>query len=44
MIMDFFGLQQVPSGFTMIGYIFIIPGIFLILIGQNIYQKTKKAE
>jgi hypothetical protein len=41
-IMDFIGLQQMPSGYTVMGYIFIIPGTFLILIGQNIYQKMKK--
>jgi hypothetical protein len=42
MIMDFIGLQHMPSGNTVMGYIFIIPGTFLILIGQNIYQKMKK--
>jgi len=42
MIMDFIHLQQMPSGYTVMGYIFIIPGTFLILIGQNIYQKTTK--
>ena len=44
MIMDFAGLQQIPSGYTVMGYIFIIPGTFLILIGQNTYQKLQKAE
>lgn len=44
MIMDFAGLQQLPSGFTVMGYIFIIPGTFLILIGQSTYQKLQKAE
>ena len=42
--MDFAGIQQIPSGYTVMGYIFIIPGTFLLLIGQNIYQKIQRAE
>jgi hypothetical protein len=44
MIMDTAKLQHIPSGYTVMGYIFIIPGTFLILVGQNIYQKIQKAE
>jgi hypothetical protein len=42
MFIDLIGLQPMPSGYTMMGYLFYLPGMFLIVIGQNAYQKIQK--
>lgn len=38
-------VQRMPGSFSLIGYIFILPGLLLILVGQCLYQRIKdKAE
>lgn len=36
------GVQEMPGGFALIGYAFIIPGNILILIGQWLFQNSQK--
>ena len=43
-ILNLVGVQSLPGSFACIGYIFIIPGIFLILIGQCMFQRSQKKE
>ena len=33
------GIQLLPGSSTIIGYVFIVPGISLILVGQCLYQR-----
>ncbi len=35
------GVQSMPGSFTIFGYIFVICGLFLILIGQFLLQREK---
>lgn len=36
-------IQTLPGNFSMFGYIFIFLGIFVILLGQCLYQKEKSS-
>jgi hypothetical protein len=42
MMVDIISVQEMPSGYAFMGFIFIIPGMFLILVGQYIFQKAQK--
>ena len=44
LILEMTGVQIMPGPFAFIGYIFIIPGNFLILIGQWMFQREHKKE
>lgn len=44
LILEIAGVQVLPGSFAFIGYIFIIPGTFLILIGQWMFQREQKKE
>jgi hypothetical protein len=40
-LVHLFGVQMMPNSFTFVGYLLIVPGLFLILIGQCLFQRIK---
>jgi len=40
-LLEWAGIQTMPKAYTFIGYLFIVPGMLLILVGQCLYQRTK---
>lgn len=41
LLLEWFGVQTMPKAYSFIGYLFIVPGLLLILIGQCLYQRSK---
>ena len=39
LIVDIAGIQRLPGNFTIIGYVFYVPGLCLILVGQCLYLR-----
>jgi hypothetical protein len=39
LLVDISGIQQIPGHFTIIGYVFFVPGLCLILVGQCLFQR-----
>lgn len=39
LLIDVAGIQRLPGNFTVIGYLFFVPGLCLILVGQCLYQR-----
>lgn len=39
LILDFSGIQKLPGNFTVIGYVFLVPGICMILVGQCLFNR-----
>lgn len=39
LIIDFLGVQKLPGNFSIVGYVFLVPGICLILVGQCLYNR-----
>ena len=39
LLLDIAGIQNLPGNFTLMGYIFFVPGLCLILVGQCLYQR-----
>lgn len=47
LLLEVAGIQKLPGNFTIIGYLFFVPGLCLILVGQCLYQRIsakKKAD
>jgi hypothetical protein len=40
-LLEWSGIQNMPHAYSFIGYLFIIPGLLLILVGQCLYQRSK---
>lgn len=40
--LDLSGIQGLPGHFCMVGFLLILPGMFLVLVGQKIYQRDKE--
>jgi hypothetical protein len=40
-LVHLFGVQMLPTSLTFVGYLLIVPGLFLILIGQCLFQRIK---
>lgn len=38
-ILDITDVQRLPAGFTIIGYLLMVPGLCLILVGQCLFQR-----
>lgn len=38
-ILDLVDIQRMPDNFTLIGYLFMVPGMSLILVGQCLFQR-----
>lgn len=41
MLLEWFGVQMMPRAYSFIGYLFIVPGLLLILVGQCLYQRSQ---
>ena len=39
LLVDVANIQKLPGSFTLIGYVFIVPGMCLILVGQCLYTR-----
>jgi hypothetical protein len=46
LLLDVTGIQKLPGNFTIIGYLFFVPGLCLILVGQCLFNRitAKKKE
>lgn len=47
LILDFSDVQRIPGKFTFVGYLLMVPGLSLILVGQCLFQRIsskKQAE
>lgn len=42
LILNITGIQALPRSFSLIGYIFMTPGMALILLGQWLFLRNKK--
>jgi hypothetical protein len=40
LILNVVGVQSLPGSLTCIGYVFVMPGLFLILMGQHLIRKS----
>ena len=40
-LLELSGIQTMPKAYSFIGYLFIVPGLLLILVGQCLYQRSK---
>jgi len=40
LLLELAGIQYMPKAYSFIGYLFIVPGLLLILIGQCLYQRS----
>lgn len=40
-IVQLANIQNLPGDFSMMGYLFIFPGILVVLIGQCLFQRQK---
>lgn len=39
LLLDVTGIQKLPGNFSIIGYLFFVPGLCLILVGQCLFQR-----
>ena len=39
-----FGVQMMPNPMSFIGYLFVLPGLIVILLGQCLYQRKKQKD
>ena len=44
LILDLSNIQRLPGSFTMIGYLFLVPGLCLILVGQCLFQRISSKQ
>ena len=44
LFLDLTGIQRLPDSFTLIGYLFLVPGLCLILVGQCLFQRINAKE
>ena len=40
-LLEWSGIQNMPHAYSFIGYMFVAPGLMLILVGQCLYQRSK---
>jgi hypothetical protein len=43
-LLEWAGIQTMPKAYSFMGYLFIIPGLLLILVGQCLFQRSKVKE
>lgn len=44
LILEFAGIQNLPGNYTILGYLFFVPGLCLILVGQCLNQRMSKKQ